>query len=124
MFSFVLTRNDFTIRCENTWGSEFFIECVLVFPFADDPVIQSMCAHDFAKFVKREVVDVFLFMKNACLYKSFGFFQERLLVHEVAMNDGVFWIFSIPAQIPDQVDHSLCFFGFLLTIRQLLQASQ
>jgi hypothetical protein len=29
------------------------------------------------------------------LYKSFGFFQERLLVHEVAMNDGVLSFESI-----------------------------
>src|SRR5690242_518480 len=57
IFSFVLTHNDFTIRRDNTWGSEFFRECILVFAFADDLVIQCMCTYNFAKFLKSEIVD-------------------------------------------------------------------
>src|SRR5216683_5709057 len=75
IFPFVLTCNDFTIRRDNTWRSEFFIECVLVFSLADDLVIQFLCAYDFAKFFKSEIEDIFFFMKNIGLYELFGFFQ-------------------------------------------------
>ena len=71
IFSFVRTINDFTIRSRNTWDQ--FIECVLVFSFADDLVIQFLCAYDFAKFLKSESINYF--MKNVGLYKLFGFFQ-------------------------------------------------
>src|SRR5690348_125969 len=37
---FVLTSNDFTIRCENTRRREFFIVCILIFSLTDDLVIQ------------------------------------------------------------------------------------
>src|SRR5205085_8987739 len=117
IFSFVLTCNDFTIRRENTWGSQFFIECVLVFSLADDLVIQFLCAYDFAKFFKSERVDIFFFMKNIGLYELFGFFQESLLINEVAVNHAVFWIFTITDEIPDEADHSFCLLGFLFTIR-------
>jgi len=39
-----------------------------------------------------------------------------LLIDEVAADHAVFWIFTITDEVADQVDHPLCFFGFLFTV--------
>src|SRR5438270_11014814 len=111
MFPFVLTCNNFSIRRDYTWRSEFFIECVLVFSLADDLVIQFLCAYDFAKFFKSEIEDIFFFMKNIGLYELFGFFQYSLLIKEVVLNHAVFWIFTITDDISDAVDYYFYHFG-------------
>ena len=72
---FVPTCDDFTLRRDDARWSQSFIELVLVLSFANDLVIQFLCANDFVKFLKSEVVDVFSFTNDLGLDESFGFSQ-------------------------------------------------
>src|SRR5438105_6021425 len=100
MVPLVLTGNDLAVRRDNAGRGELFIYFVVGFSCADDPIIHCMCAYDFAKFFKSEIVYIFFLLNNVGLYKLLGFFQQRLFVNEVAANDAVFWIFAIADQIP------------------------
>ena len=55
-----------------------------VLALADELVIHAVRAHDVVEFLEREVEDVFLLTKRLGLHEALGFFQQGLLVNEVA----------------------------------------
>ena len=67
--------DDFAVGRDHTRRSQPFKEFLLVFALGDDPVVQRGRAHDFAQFVKGEIVDVFFFTNHVGAYESFGFLQ-------------------------------------------------
>src|SRR4051812_149762 len=69
----VLTSDDFTIGGDDTWRRQLFVDFVLVFSPVDDLVIQFIGAYDFVKLLKRQIVDVFLFVNDFGLYQPLGF---------------------------------------------------
>ena len=81
-----------------------------------------MGAHDVVELLKREVEDVFLVTNHAGLHEALGFFQQRLLVDEVAADDAVLRILPVPDEGPDPVDHPLGLLGLVLPVRQGPQA--
>ena len=58
------------------------------------------------------------------LHEALGFFQQGLLVHEVATDHAVLRVLPISDEGPDAVDHPLGLFGFLLSVGQGPQAVQ
>lgn len=92
---------------------------MVFFSLADDLLIQFVRAHRFVKLFKSKIVHVFFFVKNASLDEFFSFFQQSLLVDEIAIDDEVFGIFPITSEVADAVDHLFRFSCFLFPVRQL-----
>jgi len=58
------------------------------------------------------------------LHEALGFFQQGLLVDEVAADHGVLRIFPVPGEGPDPINHPLGLLGLLLSVGQVPQALQ
>src|SRR5262249_53058721 len=74
--------------------------------------------------LKREIEDVCLLTKHIALHEALGFFQQGVLVDEVAADHAVLGILPVPYESPDPVDHPLGLFGLLFPGRQGPQALQ
>lgn len=66
--------------------------------------------------------DVFPVSKHVRPHEAFGFFQQRLFVHEVAADDAVLRVLAVSDERPDPVDHPLGLVGLPLAVRQRTQA--
>ncbi len=86
--------------------------------------IHLVRAHDILELLEPEEEDVFLLTKDVGLHEAFGFFQQGLLVDEVAADHAVLRILPVPDEGPDPVDHPLGLFGLPLTVRQGTQPLQ
>jgi hypothetical protein len=63
-------------------------------------------------------------MKDVRLHEALGFFQQGLLVDEVAADHAVLRVFPVADEGPDPVDHPLGLFGLPLPGWQGPQALQ
>ena len=112
------------VRREHPGRRERLIRPERVLALADELVIHLVRAHDVVELLEREVEDVFLLAKHVGLHEALGFFQQGLLVDEVAADHAVLRILPVPDEGPDPVDHPLGLFGLPLPVRQGPQALQ
>ena len=81
-----------------------------------------MRAHDVLDLLEPEVEDVFLLAKHAGLHEAVGFFQQGLLVDEVAADHAIFRVLPVSDEGADPLDHALGLVGLPFPVRQGPQA--
>ena len=107
----VRAGDDLAVRCEHPGRRERLIRPERLLALADELVIHVARAHDVLELLEPEVEDVLLLTKHVGLHEALGFFQQGLLVDEVAADHAVLRILPVPDEGPDPVDHPLGLFG-------------
>src|SRR5262249_5513066 len=89
----------------------------IVLALADELVIHLVRSHDVLEFLEREIEDVFLLTKHLGLHEALGFFEQGLLVDEVAADHAILRVLPIAYEGADPVDHPLGGAVPLLSVR-------